>query len=325
MQNYSENIEFFTRKLAGELLDEEIQSFNEWLAASPHNADEFAEFEKIWNGIDTIKQTKQFNTDAAWTRFSHDIRTVKKSKQAFKPFLVAAAIVGILFMSWFSYKLFITKSIEQITTTTAMHNMQEVVLPDNSIITLHQNSKVTYAKTFDSERRIIMQGKAFFEVTPDAHKPFVVEIENVRVRVLGTSFFISHDTIKNSVLVVVKTGKVAVFVHGTNDTVYVTAGDRVEVDNGLTLSKTINEEKNYISWKTKVFEYQDVPLNQIITEINAAYFTNIKIVGNELQSCRISVKFTNKSIDEIIEILQVTLDIRVQKNQNEIVISGNGC
>lgn len=325
MQNYSGNIEFFTRKLAGELAPQELESFAEWLAASPDNTAEFTEFEKIWNGIDSVKQTKQFNTEAAWERLSNEIHFEQPHKKSFRPLLAAAAIVGILFMSWYSYTLFFNKSVEQITVTTAIHNISNVVLPDSSQITMHQNSSISYPESFGDERRIILHGNAFFEVSRNPNKPFIVEIDDVRVQVLGTSFFISHDTITGIVSVIVKTGKVAVFTYGYKDTAYITAGERIDVLKSKQLKKSNNTEVNYISWKTRVFEFKDVPLKTIVKEINAAYFTNIQIQSTDLQECILNVTFQNKTIDEILEILQVTLDISVQKQNNTIVIQGNGC
>ena len=97
------------------------------------------------------------------------------------------------------------------------------------MVSLYQNSSVSYQPTFDAERRIQLQGNAFFDVTHNPQKPFVVVINQVRVQVLGTSFFISHDTISGLISIIVKTGKVAVFTYGKADTAYVTAGERVDV------------------------------------------------------------------------------------------------
>lgn len=325
MQNYSGNIEFFTRKLAGELHSEELQSFAEWLAASPENAAEFAEFESIWNGVDSIKHVTRFDTEVAWYRLQKVITEKQTVKKSFRPLFAAAVIIGVLCMSWFSYKLFFTKSAELITVTTAMHNTTDVVLPDSSMVSLYQNSSVSYQPTFETERRIQLQGNAFFDVTHNPQKPFVVEINQVRVQVLGTSFFISHDTISGLISIIVKTGKVAVFTYGKADTAYVTAGERVDVLQAKKLTKSVNTQVNYMSWKTKVFDFKDVPLKTIVAEINAAYFTNIQIQGDELKNCKIHVSFQNKTIDEILEILQVTLDITIHKSTDLIVISGNGC
>lgn len=65
-------------------------------------------------------------------------------------------------------------------------------IPDGTIITLHKGSSLTYSRTFnEKERRIRLSGEAFFEVTRDAQRPFVVEAGGAGVKVLGTSFLVS--------------------------------------------------------------------------------------------------------------------------------------
>jgi ferric-dicitrate binding protein FerR (iron transport regulator) len=68
-------------------------------------------------------------------------------------------------------------------------------IPDGTIITLHQGSTLAYSHDFnENERRIRLSGEAFFEVTRDAAKPFVVEAGGADVKVLGTSFLVSVES-----------------------------------------------------------------------------------------------------------------------------------
>lgn len=323
MKNFTGDIEFFSRKLAGELSTDEVHEFALWLSESPANQEEFSSFEKVWNGVDVIQGKKSVDVDAAWNRFVHEVQDTKAKSFNFKPLLAIAAILTICLMTWFGYKLYTKRIIENfhVSTASAMH--KNIVLPDKSEIALNQNSSINYPKEFGDERRIQLHGEAFFEVTKNPQKPFIVEVNNVRIQVVGTSFLVTEHTDK-SVTVVVRTGKVAVYTEGTNDTVFLTPGERTDVNKTNQL-KTINTQKNYISWKTKTFEFENETLEQVVSQINAAYFSDIQIEGNELKQCRISLQFSNKTIDEIIEIIEMTLDIKVSKTNNSIILSGKGC
>jgi len=323
MKNYSGNIEFFSRKLAGELTQEELQDFSAWLSDSLENQEEFSGFETVWNDVDCIKDKTPIDVDAAWERFTQEVQGTQQKSFSFRPLMAIAAVVTIALMSWFGYQLLFKKSIDSIIVTTAMSNQKNIVLPDKSEVALNQNTKVTYPSQFGNERRIQLSGEAFFDVTKNSEKPFIIEVNSVCVQVVGTSFLVSENKDK-SVTVVVKTGKVAVYTKGSTDTVFVTPGERVDVSQSQ-VAKSINSEKNYISWKTKVFEFHDQELQTVIQQINSSYYSQIQIADKELQHCRVSVSFKDKTIEQIIEILQMTLDITVEKQDGIILLRGKGC
>lgn len=327
MKNFSGNIDFFTRKLADELSPEELNDFSVWISESDENKEEFESFEEIWNGVDIIKGKEAINVDAAWERFTNEVSQNKSTKTIFlKPLMAIAAVVTLALVSWVGYQLYSKKSVDQMVVQTAMYQQKQIVLPDNSVVSANQNSKVTYPKTFDNERRIQLEGEAFFEVTKNPSKPFIVEINDTRVRVLGTSFLISENKANHSVTVVVKTGRVGVYKEGSLDTLYLTPGERVDVKKeNKNLVKQVNSEKNYISWKTKDFVFEDESMQNVITQINNSYFSNIQITGEELKNCKVSVSFTGKTLEQILQILEVTLDITIQKEGNVIILDGKGC
>ena len=82
-------------------------------------------------------------------------------------------------------------------------------MPDGSTIFLNRNSEFSYRSNFgDRSRNVILTGEAFFEIAPDASKPFIIDAGNARVRVVGTSFNVITSNSESAVEVFVKTGKV---------------------------------------------------------------------------------------------------------------------
>ena len=68
-------------------------------------------------------------------------------------------------------------------------NHSEVVLSDGTRVTLNASSRLRYPTSFDgSAREVWLDGEAYFDVSRDPRKPFVVHTERQRIRVLGTSF-----------------------------------------------------------------------------------------------------------------------------------------
>jgi ferric-dicitrate binding protein FerR (iron transport regulator) len=101
----------------------------------------------------------------------------------------------------------------QITWRTGNGEIKQIILPDSSRVWLNARSVFSFPKAFEGKKRkvLLLQGQAFFAVTTDAERPFIVESQqHVQTRVLGTSFSVSTDSSDATVRVAVATGKVRV-------------------------------------------------------------------------------------------------------------------
>ena len=84
-----------------------------------------------------------------------------------------------------------------------------VSLPDGSKIYLNRNSEFSYRKNFGKHgRNVKLTGEAFFEISPDVSKPFIIDAGKAKVKVVGTSFNVITNNRESAVEVFVKTGKV---------------------------------------------------------------------------------------------------------------------
>ena len=91
------------------------------------------------------------------------------------------------------------------------------------------------------------------------------------------------------------------------------------------LFKTINEDPNFISWKTKEFVFIDTPLGDVVLILNNAYQSTLYLENENLLSCPVTVSFKGQSFEAILEVLKATLNLETQKNSSGIAISGQGC
>ena len=116
----------------------------------------------------------------------------------------------------------------------------KVSLPDGSNIYLNRNSKFSYRKNFGEHRRDVkLTGEAFFEISPDASKPFIIDAGKARVKVVGTSFNVITNNTESDVEVFVKTGKVLVSDNSGSQTIQLDPG-YVGTMNSKTSAKTLN-------------------------------------------------------------------------------------
>jgi len=318
MKNISQDIDIFAKKLSGELSQDELSSFESWLQESPENLEEFSSFEKIWNGVDVVQNKRPFDKNKAWDRFSSEVSNVKSKKFNLAPVYSAAAIIVIGLFSWMFFEIFAPSHPEVLHFATVNSETNSILLTDSSRVTLNENSSIEYLDNYiNTKKRIVkLKGEAFFEVTPNPERPFVVHVNNKRVEVRGTSFYVEQDSINDVVTVLVKTGKVAIYTEGGIDTIFLTKGQQGVINN-LTPSLVVNENKseNFVGWRTKKFNFVKEPLHKIIATINESYYSHVSIPDSTLALEEFDVDFEGKTYEEVVSILETTADISF-KNEN---------
>lgn len=183
-------------------------------------------------------------------------------------------------------------------------------LPDSSHITLSGPATLSYRKSFNrNNREVSSTGTVFFEVRKQSGKPFTVHTSQLNIQVLGTSFQVESDDKRTEVLV--KEGRVRVIPGSGSREEILTANMSAaysEEQQGITVSGFDN---NRLSWKTGVFQFDDTPLKEVVRLFNQYYTTTI-ILPEEYQDLRITVDFNSIDIEEALEIINETLNIRLE-------------
>lgn len=215
--------ELIAKKLAGELSSEEEKEFEQWLKSDSLNQQRLKEAEYIWKTSGSLNKNFEPDTEQAWLRLKEQvddgkIKTLPVSKTLWLK--IAAGIAAVVVLG-FLIKYLMTERVadmplpvmaEIITTD----SVKVFYLSDSTRISLNKNSRFTYPEKFtDSVRMVSLAGEAFFEVTPHAIRPFIIEAGKMETRVLGTSFNIRAYEKDEEVKVSVVTGKVQVAIKDT--------------------------------------------------------------------------------------------------------------
>ena len=233
--------------------------------------------------------------------------------------VVVIAVLGYLI--WFN--AFQSNSI----TVLAEHSGQLITLPDNSVVTLNKDATITYPRAFaDNSRTVIMKGEAFFEVTRNEKKPFTVNLGLSSVEVLGTSFNINAEDNNDRIEVVVNTGKVRFGTNSGKETVVLTKGEKgTFMKNMNMISKVQNKDINFMAWKTRKIVFNDVDLDIVIQTVNKIYNSQITFSTDVGKNCKVTVSFDNQSIEAILSVLELTLDLEYKKTGDIIEVVKTGC
>jgi ferric-dicitrate binding protein FerR (iron transport regulator) len=154
-------------------------------------------------------------------------------------------------------------------------------------------------------------------VTPNKKKPFVIEVDDVVIKVVGTSFNVKSE--KGSTEIIVETGIVQVTKGGK--VVELVAGERTVLSHaGSTIIKEESKDKLYNYYVSKTFVCDHTPLWKLVEKLNEAYNVNIRIERESLRRLPLNATFDNESLDTILDIVAQTLLIKVSKKDASIIL-----
>ena len=173
----------------------------------------------------------------------------------------------------------------------------KIVLADRTEVWLNAGSRLIYPAAFDGNKREVqLQGEAFFKVSSDKSKPFIVETNISNIRVLGTSFNVKaypDETVEETVLI---EGSVSLNLGKTllGKNVLLKPDERVVVaEEGSSYAVSKVNVTNYTSWIEGVFVFKDEPLPSVLKRISRFYNVGISWT-KDVESRKISGKLDLK-------------------------------
>ena len=310
------------KHLLGEASPEEEQAVKEWMDENAENTSYYNQFKKIWDSSKQLAAESTVDVNKAWERFRVRIATknetsIVSNRRSFSWMRVAASVILIAGLGAAAYFMFSTTEPKEMVAQTTQNVLVDT-LPDGSIITLNKKSSITYPSKFKGNKRdIALKGEAFFNVVPDKKKPFIISVNDVQVTVVGTSFNIKSEN--GNTEVVVETGIVRVTRSG--QTVELIAGEKIimAANDNIATKETVSD-KLYNYYRSKEFVCDDTPLWKLVQVLNQAYDAKIVIGRKELNDKKLTTTFNNESLDQVLEVIHLTFDIKVTKKEDGQII-----
>ncbi len=320
------DIHVLTRFLAGESDQQEEAAVKDWIAKSEMNRSEFEEMEKVWNTLEKTGTNQRINLDNEWNYLQSRIMKSKIGSKQFSmiPLLRIAAVVILVFSLAFLSVRFLSQN----KVTTQLAETVDISLPDGSKVTLNAGSQIRYKSNFGESNRVLkLRGEAYFDVERDTENPFIIELQNAEVKVLGTSFNVKAYKGMEKVEVTVAEGKVSVYnKKQPQNSIIAIAGEKAEYNKQKkVVRKTDNPDRNFNAWKTRTIIFENDSLQQIVSTLSNVYHKTIVLDDPELKNCTLTTIFENEDLGTIFQVLESTLDIKIKEEADKIYISGSGC
>lgn len=319
--------EYWFGKKQNGLSEKESRKFDKWLR-NEENREAYFEISTLWYSIDLVKQ--EFL----------EISEEKELERTPLHSIVALCGVGAFLLIVLVSLLHITTRSENNDTLEESYQRlvevsgyKRINLPDGSNVELKQSTKLRISYTETSRNVFLYQGEAYFEVSSDPVRPFVVHSMMGKVRAVGTAFSVKKSNDLMEVWVV--EGKVNVM-NSVQETDSLT-----EMDDGISLvegQKAINalsdgvievaivnvspqEVNAQLSWKNHLIEFDSAPLYEIVAEFNRLSENKIFIKSDSMKTEKMSVIIRADNYEDFLEILKITLDADIQRVENLIYIS----
>lgn len=214
-----------------------------------------------------------------------------------------------------------------------------VELEEGSKVTLLPGSRLSYQSTFRPEQReVYLLGEAFFEITSDPNRPFMVYANELVTRVLGTSFWVKAREGSKKITVEVKTGRVSVYPKpeqkAENDNTLNSEGvvlypnqKIIYARKEIRMLKTLVEKPEIVAQKPERynFVYEDSPMSQVFRSLEKAYGVDIVYDEKEMKNCPLTAFLTGLTLYEKLGVICKAIGARYEIIDGKVVIQGKGC
>ncbi|WP_276166359.1 FecR family protein [Zobellia alginiliquefaciens] len=207
--------------------------------------------------------------------------------------------------------------------STSIGENRTVKLPDGTVITLNANTSLSYPSTFTADtREVILRGEAFFDVTHNAHRPFIVKTDDgMKIHVLGTTFNVKSYPEDSNMETTLISGKVRVIEEKDNKTVVLNPSQRatyVKKEDKIIIDKV--DTKTFTAWREGKLVYDETPIREVIADLKRKYKVSIAVASPEIMNYKYTGTFDNLTIEEILDLFEVSSPINYKLTQNKITL-----
>lgn len=199
-----------------------------------------------------------------------------------------------------------------------------VNLPDGSKVWLNSKSTLILQSQFNEKtRNVFLIGEAFFEVTKNPQKPFLVNTSDLTVRVLGTSFSVSNYQNDPDISTCLLEGSVELQSKAdVSKSVILSPSESATLNKSNGEITVKNKPENLIApWREGRFRFYNHNLRSIAHQLERKFDCEFIFVDEAAESLRFTGDFETKNLDEILELLNKAHSFKLKKEGRRYIIS----
>lgn len=264
--------------------------------------------------IDHVMVKNNIDINKAWETQQGKIKAYQKNRN--KQYLFTG-IAASLLMVCFSYLYFFNHSIDRYSYSTGNFEEKTVTLPDGSRVFLNESTSLVIEKGFNKQvREVKISGEAFFEVSHNKQKPFIVSIDNGhKITVLGTSFNVKNEE-KDKIAVYLESGKIS---YQTPTKEYIMTPKQLAKSTRDTTVLISSSSNHHLYWKTHQMVFSNTPVPEALAKISRAYKVPI-VIKSDLSKFKVTAEYDNLPIKSIIETIAILFDLDIKTENDKFII-----
>jgi transmembrane sensor len=329
MQEHYEHL--ILKLLDGTITAAEQEELDRWVEASAGNKEIVERSRLLWRTSQQPSTAVNFQTEQEWEKLASNIQELPAERaveRVLSPKVYSLKVAAsIAFLILCSFILYLTVFKQHAIVNESNGAITHLTLPDGSEVWLNKESKITYADNFHgSERSVELSGEAFFQVTKNADKPFVIHTPEAEVRVLGTSFNVKAYEGDTSTGVFVVTGLVQFSGRSGENGLALKPGEAASFIHSESLVIREEESENVLAWKDRKLTFRKTHLRDVAKTLERYFNITVEVSSKELSTCRFTSSFNDPSLEEVMEALRISLDLKIVRQPGNIYrLEGDGC
>lgn len=312
--------------------EEELKLLKQWGSENEDNLRFIENLQKIWK--EETPEPILVNSEAKANEIWEKGMQSQEKKRFGKSLLKYAAVFLILLTG--SLALFFVKYSEKDPIKNNLAEMPsyifkensagqktKIFLPDGSYAYLNSSSNMKYLAGFDSlERRIFIEGEAFFEVAKDPTKPFIVVSNGIETVALGTSFNVNAFD-ENQVKISLVEGSVKIYpTDNESMSSILSPGNELIVNpETQTFLEQAFDLEEAIGWKEGKLVFNHASLNEVVEKLERWYGVDIQVKGKIPTKWIVTTVYENQSLKNILTDLQYSKKFAYEIDKSNVTIT----
>jgi len=314
--------EIIVRSFSEQLKADETEVLSKWLKSSSSNANEYLDFQELWNTSSRFQLSSKIDVKAAYNKLKRVSGSERKKSAILLQISRIAAVFLLAVLFSVIYNKFLTekpgytnepRTMQQIK---AVYGTQSrVQLSDSTIVYLNSGSTLRFPESFKGmkTRNVELIGEGFFSVKKDASRPFIVSANNIKIKVLGTSFNIDAYPGNSFCTIALVEGVIQLNHNNTMD-----GGIKMEKsqvcfynasENTFNIKHNVDLNK-YIAWTEGKILFSNDNINAVIEKLESWYNVDIEMGDKNIEKFRFTGTFINEPLEQVLNILSLTSNMQ---------------
>lgn len=303
------------RYLENYISKEDKEILLKWLQYSEENS---LHFEKI---VHAWEISRMF--DPCMNRELHleKIHNIHK-KRIFSYYNRITGLVAILVICVLTITLITQTNKIKFETVLSENIKKQITLPDNTTVWLNVNSSLKYPLKFNKNKReVTLIGEAFFNVAENRESPFIVSTPNIKIKVLGTRFYVKESLLSDEIEAVLESGSISLKIDDSSKEYILVENDKL-IYNKTT--KEINLEKvnaaKYTNWIKNRLIFENTSFENVFKQLEKWYDLEIVLLKENMKETPVSFIIDDEPIDEVLNTLKLIEPFEYEHSKNKIII-----